>query len=86
MISGIGEHILVKFDKCITKKICQPVPILIKIGLPGCISPSGFPTDDFNEFLISPMHATCLTYYILIYLATQIRRRVLDATSIVMVV
>jgi hypothetical protein len=60
MVSRFGEHISVKFDKYITKIFCQPVPVLIKIGLPGCISPSDFPTDISNGFMISLMHATCL--------------------------
>jgi len=43
-----------------------------RLGLPSCLFPSGFPTEILHELLISPMHATCQIYPIIIYLITLI--------------
>ena len=54
---------------------CRSILILssrLRLGLPGCVLPSGFPTKPLYAPLLSPMRVTCHSHLILLDFITRI--------------
>jgi hypothetical protein len=48
------------------------ISFYLRVGLSSGLFPLGFPTKQLDEFVISPMHATCTTHLIPLDLITLI--------------
>jgi hypothetical protein len=68
----------------ISKRSILMLSIHLRLGLPSCLFPYGFPTNNLYTFLFSPIRATCPAHLILfnfIILINQLARKTLTLTS-----
>lgn len=56
------------FTTLVSLKYILQLPSRLSLGLPGYLFPSGFPTKNLYEFVVSPMRAVCLSHITFLFL------------------